>query len=460
MFATILKEVTGYFDKRALLSTFLPTLVAAAGVLFAFSGRGLQSAAKQWNSQILLIAVFVVAVAFWSFVLANVRPTLDQLLQGRWSDSGPIGVLARRCAGRHRRARTALVQTDDRLEELEAAFVQAAEALPRKNKQEKPFAGEADVEIKNVSEALAEAARMPVEKAAGVLPGICARVAALAAPLAAPGTPPTRTRRFAELAAAAERLLEQRLQDVRASRGVVQQRLFLLYPDEPVDVVPTRIGNIMAAAEQHPRIRYGLDPVVIWSRLQPLLPEAFAEALKDAKASVDLMLTLAAYLLLAGLPITVFAAAHASLDQGRPLAFAALAGALIGTAMLYRAHRTVGLVGGIILLAVPVTLFSATPTGLGAVGLRVGVAASIGAGIIALSYGAYACACEASLSYAEQLRSAFDLHRRLVIEAMGLEAPDSLSSERELWLDIGVFLYRGDPPVSPAYRYRTEPSAP
>ena len=39
-------------------------------------------------------------------------------------------------------------------------------------------------------------------------------------------------------------------------------------------VVPTRLGNILKASELYANQRYGLDPVLIWSRLYGLLPES------------------------------------------------------------------------------------------------------------------------------------------------------------------------------------------
>jgi hypothetical protein len=52
------------------------------------------------------------------------------------------------------------------------------------------------------------------------------------------------------------------------------------YPRYPLtedeeDVLPTRLGNILLAAERYPLSRYGMDTIYFWPRLFPLLPEKF-----------------------------------------------------------------------------------------------------------------------------------------------------------------------------------------
>src|SRR5205823_3338390 len=56
----------------------------------------------------------------------------------------------------------------------------------------------------------------------------------------------------------------------RAVSAALDQRL---YPPDEQDVLPTRLGNVLRAAEQWAGRDYGLRAVVIWPRLYPLLSE-------------------------------------------------------------------------------------------------------------------------------------------------------------------------------------------
>ncbi|WP_327000091.1 hypothetical protein OHA72_33795 [Dactylosporangium sp. NBC_01737] len=56
----------------------------------------------------------------------------------------------------------------------------------------------------------------------------------------------------------------------------------------PVDrLLPTRLGNRMLAAEDAPRVRYGLDAVVVWGHLWLVLPEATRTELTAARTAVN-----------------------------------------------------------------------------------------------------------------------------------------------------------------------------
>jgi hypothetical protein len=66
----------------------------------------------------------------------------------------------------------------------------------------------------------------------------------------------------------------------------LEQRLYYRPPD-PARAMPTALGNVLRAAEDAVRARYGLDPIVCWSRLYPLLPEAIRADLGAARGNMD-----------------------------------------------------------------------------------------------------------------------------------------------------------------------------
>jgi hypothetical protein len=488
MFATILNEVSGYFDRRVLLSTFLPTLAfATAAVVSALVAlRGVHAVVTFWQSkpaseQVFVIAGFLALVTLWSLVLTNLRPAVDRLFQGHWPAGRRLGVMDDRLRGRYRRERARLTDADDGLEQIEAVVVQALDALPRQAAvaavqtgagpaAQVDAAGPVDAGLATLETALAP--RSPRPKAGGLSLGEAERlltlsaqladVATLLAPEAGRMADPEwggRLARFTRAATELEMRLRMVLQAVRTQRGGLQQKLFLWYPTEPVDALPTRLGNILMAAEQYPRIRYQLDPVVIWSRLQPLMPSSYLSLLKDAKASMDLMLTLAMYLIIFGLPAAVWAAVQAPLTATLAwvaVAAASITGLVLLTVISGAKGRVIGLVVTIALLTPPaliIALRPSGPAGLNGAISRADFLVALGAGIAAVALGCYATACQAGLVYAEQLRSAFDLHRQLVLRALGLVLPQDLGAEGKLWRDITSFLYRGDIPSPTTFVY-------
>lgn len=66
------------------------------------------------------------------------------------------------------------------------------------------------------------------------------------------------------------------------------------YP-QPELLLPTRLGNILRAAEEYPALRYGLDTIVVWSRLWFLLPEDVQAEIAYARRSLDERIRLLAW---------------------------------------------------------------------------------------------------------------------------------------------------------------------
>lgn len=52
-------------------------------------------------------------------------------------------------------------------------------------------------------------------------------------------------------------------------------------------LMPTRLGNLLRAAEAHSLERYGLDSIVCWPRLWLLLPEPVKRELQSARSDLD-----------------------------------------------------------------------------------------------------------------------------------------------------------------------------
>jgi hypothetical protein len=75
---------------------------------------------------------------------------------------------------------------------------------------------------------------------------------------------------------AAQRVELARLEDRRHHRPVRDD-----------EVLPTRIGNVLRAAETRPGHRYGLGAVIVWPRLWLVLPDQARQELTSARTSLD-----------------------------------------------------------------------------------------------------------------------------------------------------------------------------
>ncbi|GGN30566.1 hypothetical protein [Streptomyces fuscichromogenes] len=472
MFTTVLKEVSGFFDRRALATVFFPSLVfwtgaaLTAGLAEHKTGQGVRVWAHQPGVvQAGIVVGWIAFVVFWSLLWQASGAALDRLFQGYWPQEGPLSVLTRRGSRRHARARQDLIARDRELEQAEIAASAERAAFPEPGAVAAPTVVWPTERIEAELDALETILRLQITS--DPLSGWSTRCRDLAEQLAPhSGTTQDETwkRRLGRFAVAANELahaLEEAELALREERSTVQQQLFLRYPQPPVKPLPTSLGNIVRAAEQHPRVRYGLDPVVIWSRLQPVLPADDADAVRRAKASLDLLCTLAAYIGLFGLPIATWVAFRVP-DPGRPaLLWAALGSAgacAVGT--WGTAHRSKLWLLTLLLFgasAVPLVLtlanHSAELLGTRTVVLRLGLATLFCTDIVTLSLIAYRGAVQAGITFAEKVRSTFDLHRSRVLEGMRLRAPSDLAEERRTWAALCAFLYRGALPEVGTLQY-------
>ncbi len=459
MFAAVLKQVTGYFDRRALLSTFFPTLafLGAITLAAAAAGPGIAAAASSWGRepgliQAVAVSGFLVTATLLSLLLNNLRPVIDQIFQGDW----PGGIAATRPAAwqvaRQYRRRARLIAADDALEHREIAIAAELRAMPKPGPQATggPYdAGQADRELAEAEALLARSTGMI--RAWAELEGISTRLTRLARAIAAePAATAGHIERFTTITLAAEAALESAAEHVREQRARVQQDLFLLFAAHPAAAAGTRLGNIMRSAEQYPRTRYRLDPVVTWSRLQPLLPDEVTAPLKDAKAAIDILLTSVVYITITGMPAAVWAGLYAPVPSDPALTALTITSAGLAAAVLLpltsrgpsRYLATAG-IATCLTAALALGQFTRAPLWLAITG-RTAIAVLLAAGVLALALSLYLGACQAALAYAEQLRAVFDMHRWRVLEQLRLPLPTNLSEERKTWESVMRFLYRGD----------------
>ena len=171
------------------------------------------------------------------------------------------------------------------------------------------------------------------------------------------------------------------------------------YPRHQDDLLPTRLGNILLAAELYPSEdgRYGIDAVFFWPRLYAVLPETMRNSLREARSSLDLMLITSWLSVLFTFVAAIFLA-FTGTGTWRPWCLA---------------------VGG--------------------------------AGFVALT--AYQGAIRAAVTYGELVRTAFDLYRNKLLIQLGYASPTSLVEEQKIWRNLGQQLYRRAASDPTALRY-------
>jgi hypothetical protein len=162
-------------------------------------------------------------------------------------------------------------------------------------------------------------------------------------------------------------------------------RLHADYPLDENNVMPTRLGNILRAAEDHAFHRYRINAVIVWPRLYVVLPDQVTAAIAVAKTPLDFM-------------------------------------AVIG------AMASVFAVCGTVIAAILLPWYTAL--------------ACFGGGL-AVFWLAYMGAVQAARPYAQLIRAAFDVHRGLLLDAAGLSRPQTLAAERSQWERISDLWYRG-----------------
>ena len=160
-------------------------------------------------------------------------------------------------------------------------------------------------------------------------------------------------------------------------------------PEKAIKIImPTQFGNILKNAESYPSDRYGLDAVVIWSRLYPLFPERFIQIVGEAKGTVDFMLVISS---LSG----IFA-----------------------------------LISGIYLVIIKASGWLFLLCFWGGLGL---------------AWLAYRGALASAVVYAQQIKTGFDLYRQELLKQMHLKLPTNLKNEKEQWEEVRRFLYQNFP---------------
>lgn len=153
----------------------------------------------------------------------------------------------------------------------------------------------------------------------------------------------------------------------------------LKYPKLAKDTMPTGLGNVLRAAEDEPYQLYKIDTGIWWPRLSVLLPPGHVAQLQGPVTFMVALLNLSAVI---GVVAVVGGGFVLVLDDRWPIFVGLFLGGLLAAWLCYSA------------------------------------------------------AVSQARMYGEAFRTAFDLHRHLILNQMRIPLPRSLSAEMSLWLAL------------------------
>jgi hypothetical protein len=393
MFDTIVDKVTGHFNKNTLVSAVFPNLIfwGITAAVIMIQRIGFFDIEMGWTlydglslvSQILILIVILIWILFWSYITITIQPTLVLLYEGYWSDIQPIKTLKEiMCSSWERRWK----QKNDRDIDLEKIRIE----------------NEIKKEGANRSDELLE--------------------------------------------------IFKKIDEINEERLKIQQELFYRYPEKqdsnnptrfyPV-LMPTEFGNILKAAELYSLNRYHLDTVLIWPKLVPLLPENFIDYFQHSETSLVLMITLSAFSLLFGIPISVMIGCTSPtwLIWWIPLI-------VFVTSFVSRLYLTSTLA--------LISLLTELIYNVGYVKdwtLQIHILSILFAVTFLISKLAYVVAVNRAFDYGDKIRAAIDLYRFKILEGLNLQLPSTLSEERKIWDQVNGLLYRNYEVNPLYYRY-------
>lgn len=186
--------------------------------------------------------------------------------------------------------------------------------------------------------------------------------------------------------------LEQKLASIaleiqQVHNELQQQAPVQRLPRRVAKVKPTALGNAFAVIEEYSYERYGMDSVLYWPRLRPLVDESYATTLVNTKMILDLLLHSSLLALLFGLESVIIGFVSGPIDW-----------TLVG----------------------------------------------LGLGAWFLSFLCYQGAVSTVYSLGSTIAVCFDYFRDRILKQYNLSRPEKIEKEQAIWLQLGQFLRRGE----------------
>lgn len=201
------------------------------------------------------------------------------------------------------------------------------------------------------------------------------------------------------------RRCEEDLERVTGEYERLYEALYFNFPQESVRILPTRLGNILRAAEEYGESAYNLDAPTVWPRLVPHLPKEFQARLQQSTTPLTTML----------------------FSSMLSFLFAVLSGSWIALT-----SQNWLLLAGVVISGVLLSIWF------------------------------YESTLQRATEYGLLIRTAFDLYRHELLKAIDVPLPPSPREERTLWDQLTAWWYLGEPPIdengNALWRYESQKS--
>jgi hypothetical protein len=403
MLSAFIGTISGFFDKRFLFNVWFPTfLFSAAGVAVAAIAMGPQAAAQAWSGVPAIIQVWLsvgglVLVTFLAYICDNLLDTMVRLYEGYWPEWAQglrrAGIRVQQRRWQHLNERMDLATTHEH--NMDLAIAKAGQGLTPEQTVP-PDRDGLRLQVSQFQQEIGKIARLKADRRPRKLIQLSSQLELLRKDILklrqGELSQQDKTQWESEEANLTAAFIEQC--DQERTRAKVEydrlyETLYQGYPQLPHRLMPTRLGNVLRAAEEYGKLTYNLDAALVWPRLVPQLPAEFQARVEQSSTPLVTMLFTATFSLLF---------------------------AFIGGVALFFLSDQWWLFLGIVL------------------------------GGLLLSAWCYESAIQRSVEYGTLLRTAFDLYRHELLKALGVPLPSSPLEEWELWPQLSKWWYFHTPP--------------
>jgi len=404
MLNVFLEKVSGYFDKRFLFSVWFPSfLFGAAAVVVAAVAKGPQATVDAWSglpvvTQSWLSVGGLVLVTFFAYVCDNLLGTIVRFYEGYWPEWANglrrvlVGVQRRRW--QHLQDRLDLAFTQGLNVKRSLKRSEQAPTHDRASASDGIERTELEERVKQFRSELGRISREKDEQRASKVVRLFHQLQSLRSEIREQYTQsPSQRAAWEDVEAEIVQLFAERCIEEQERLGAEYDRLYAglyrTFPQTRARLMPTRLGNVVRAAEEYSQLVYNFDAPTVWPRLVQLLPSEFQARLEQSSTPLTAML---------------FCSTLSFLF------------AVIGGSVLF----FVGSQWWLFLVAV--------------------------AGGLLLSNWCYESAVYRAVEYGMLIRTAFDLYRHELLKALRVPLPSSPLEEWKLWPQLMQWWYHHEPP--------------